>query len=71
MILDHSHKHACTQIDMFVVRGTEIGDIERIAISHDNSGAGPAWHCQQVGMHLILGACVALSAGMCVCVQPV
>ncbi|KAF5837533.1 hypothetical protein DUNSADRAFT_4226 [Dunaliella salina] len=34
--------------DMFVVRGTDIGDVEKVVISHDNSGAGPAWHCQQV-----------------------
>uniref|UniRef100_A0A7S3VHN2 PLAT domain-containing protein n=1 Tax=Dunaliella tertiolecta TaxID=3047 RepID=A0A7S3VHN2_DUNTE len=34
--------------DMFVVRGTDIGDVEHVVISHDNSGVGPSWHCQQV-----------------------
>lgn len=36
------------QVDLFVVKATDIGDIERVIMSHDDSGAGSAWHLQQV-----------------------
>jgi hypothetical protein len=44
--------YLCLQADLFVVKGTEIGDLERIVISHDNSGVGSSWHCQQVGISI-------------------
>ena len=37
------------QTDVFVVKGTDIGDIQKVVVWHDNSGPGPAWHLQQVG----------------------
>ena len=37
------------QTDVFVVKGTDIGDVQRVVVWHDNSGPGPAWHLQQVG----------------------
>lgn len=36
------------QVDVFSVKGSDIGDITKVIISHDNSGIGSAWHCQQV-----------------------
>ncbi|KXZ56858.1 hypothetical protein GPECTOR_1g774 [Gonium pectorale] len=35
-------------VDNFVVKGTNIGDVQRVIIQHDNSGIGPDWHLQQV-----------------------
>ena len=46
MILQNNFERA--QVDMFVVKGTDIGDIQRVVVWHDNSGPGPAWHLQQV-----------------------
>ena len=31
-----------------MVKGTDIGDVQKIVVWHDNSGPGPAWHLQQV-----------------------
>ncbi len=46
------------QVDTFVVKGTDIGDVTRVIIGHDNSGPGPAWHCKQVrGGKLPAAAC--------------
>ncbi|KAG2499991.1 hypothetical protein HYH03_002273 [Edaphochlamys debaryana] len=36
------------QVDHFVVKGTNIGDVQRIVVWHDNSGIGSDWHLQQV-----------------------
>ena len=36
------------QTDVFAVKGTDIGDVQRVVVWHDNSGPGPAWHLQQV-----------------------
>lgn len=36
------------QVDVFVIKSSDIGDIERVVISHDDSGVGSAWHCQMV-----------------------
>ncbi|KAJ9526209.1 hypothetical protein QJQ45_009677 [Haematococcus lacustris] len=35
-------------VDQFLVKGSDVGDVTRVVISHDNSGVGSAWHCQQV-----------------------
>ncbi|GFR41097.1 hypothetical protein Agub_g1741 [Astrephomene gubernaculifera] len=35
-------------VDNFVVKGTNIGDVQRLVIWHDNSGLGPDLHLQQV-----------------------
>ena len=37
------------QKDEFRFKAKEIGDVERVVIRHDNWGAGPDWHLQQVG----------------------
>ena len=44
----HGNNFERASVDQFVVKGTDIGDIQRIVVWHDNSGPGPAWHLQQV-----------------------
>jgi hypothetical protein len=34
--------------DVFVVKGTDIGDVQKVTIWHDNSGVGAAWHLASV-----------------------
>ncbi len=36
------------QVDNFVVKGTNVGDVQKVLIWHDNSGLGSDWHLQQV-----------------------
>lgn len=36
------------QVDNFVVKGTNVGDVQKVVIWHDNSGLGGDWHLQQV-----------------------
>ncbi|KAG2450199.1 hypothetical protein HYH02_000301 [Chlamydomonas schloesseri] len=36
------------QVDNFVVKGTNVGDVQKVVIWHDNSGMGADWHLQQV-----------------------
>lgn len=47
------HPNGCSfsrgRRDAFKVQGMDVGDITHVAISHDNSGLTPDWHCQQVG----------------------
>ncbi len=31
-----------------MIKGTDVGDVNKVVISHDNTGLGPAWHCQEV-----------------------
>jgi hypothetical protein len=40
---------ALLQVDNFIIKGTDVGDISKVVISHDDSGIGSAWLCQQVG----------------------
>ena len=46
----HTSRCVCcrTQLDTFVIKGTDIGDVQRIVIWHDDSGLGSDWHLQQV-----------------------
>lgn len=32
------------------IKGTNVGDVQKVAIRHDNWGLSPDWHCQQVSM---------------------
>ena len=34
--------------DKFVIKGSDVGEIQKIVIRHDNAGMGPDWHLQQV-----------------------
>ncbi|GLC44364.1 hypothetical protein PLESTF_000049800 [Pleodorina starrii] len=36
------------QVDNFIVKATNIGELQRVVIWHDNSGLGSDWHLQQV-----------------------
>ncbi|PNH12713.1 Lipoxygenase y domain-containing protein 1 [Tetrabaena socialis] len=36
------------QVDNFVVRGSNVGDVQRVVIWHDDKFPGSDWHCQQV-----------------------
>ena len=36
------------QEDIFYHDFQDLGDIPEVEIEHDNSGPGPAWHCQEV-----------------------
>ena len=36
------------QVDTFVVKGTDVGDLQRLVIWTDDSGLGSDWHLQQV-----------------------
>ncbi len=38
---------------MFQIRAPDCGDLQKIRLYHDNSGLGPAWHCEIV----IVSAC--------------
>jgi hypothetical protein len=38
------------QIDHFIIKATNVGELQRIVIWHDNSGLGADWHLQQVGV---------------------
>ncbi|KAG1672531.1 hypothetical protein FOA52_002840, partial [Chlamydomonas sp. UWO 241] len=44
----HGNNFERGNCDVFVVKGTAIGDIEKVVIWHDNKGLGAAWHLQQV-----------------------
>lgn len=35
-------------VDVFNVTATNVGEIKRILIGHDNSGAGASWHLNTV-----------------------
>ena len=37
------------QKDQFRFKATDIGDVEKVVIRHDNWGLSPDWHLQQVG----------------------
>lgn len=39
------------QTDVFVVKGTDIGSLQRIVISTDGSGMGADWHLQHVSLY--------------------
>jgi hypothetical protein len=39
-------------VDTFVVKGTNIGDVSKVVIAHDNAGLQSAWHCRQVRLVL-------------------
>jgi hypothetical protein len=37
------------QCDVFMVKGSDVGQLQRVVLWHDNGGPGPDWHLQQVG----------------------
>ncbi len=40
------------QCDVFVVKGSDVGQLQRVVVWHDNNGPGPDWHLQQVSQLL-------------------
>lgn len=34
--------------DVFKFKATNVGDVQKVAIRHDNAGLAADWHCQQV-----------------------
>lgn len=35
-------------MDIFLVRGKDVGKVERLAVWHNNTGKGPDWHLDKV-----------------------
>lgn len=36
------------------IKATNVGELKKIAIRHDNAGLSPDWHCSQVRVHGVL-----------------
>ncbi len=36
-------------MDNFIVKGSDVGEVHRIVVWHDDTGLGSDWHLQQVG----------------------
>ncbi len=36
--------------DTFKIKGSDVGNVQKVVIRHDNSGMGPDWHLEQVSM---------------------
>ena len=47
--------------DVFRFKASDVGDIEKVVIRHDNTGVGPDWHLQQVNLGFEGSPCTAKS----------
>lgn len=45
---DHMNKFERNQVDTFVVKAIELGELTKIRIRHDNKGGGAAWYLEKV-----------------------
>lgn len=44
----HTNKFEAGHCDEFVVRAVDLGDLEKVRVGHDNSGAGPGWLLEKI-----------------------
>lgn len=73
--LSYQHGVHAGMRDVFKFKASDIGDVERIIIWHDNSGIGPDWHLEQAS-GMLQGSMLKKNEmhkprlHHCICLQP-